>query len=280
MPKRKSTAPGTPQRSKKAEAEAYAFNATSWWLVDLHAKPSEGATPLVARCMRHYGWSEVYARRVLQAYKEFLALKKIHVDYAADKLSPSRAIDRMWHMHVLDTKRYAQDMQLLCGGFVHHDIDGGVDKQARQRRLTFTLRSLQQKFPDYDAQIWGAPVYAAANNHELTDSETTGTTQSHASEISPDDALCQRHQDAPVDNHGNSIVIQVRSLTGRQIHFRIKRTTTFHRLLTAFADAMGASSDGFRLIWRGRQLELRQTPAMINMEGNEVVHASLRLSGC
>jgi hypothetical protein len=43
----------------------------TWWMVDLHAHPAptQGATPLVKRCMRELGWNEANARAVLRAYR-------------------------------------------------------------------------------------------------------------------------------------------------------------------------------------------------------------------
>lgn len=33
---------------------------------------------------------------------------------------PSEAVDRFWHAHILDTKKYAQDCHHLFGRFLHH----------------------------------------------------------------------------------------------------------------------------------------------------------------
>ena len=41
---------------------------------------NQGATALVKRCMRVYGWSLEKSRKVLKAYRQFLTLKKEHED--------------------------------------------------------------------------------------------------------------------------------------------------------------------------------------------------------
>ena len=49
------------------------FNDKTWWMVDINPiggddmSSRQGATPLVKRCMRTYGWDEVKARKVLNA---------------------------------------------------------------------------------------------------------------------------------------------------------------------------------------------------------------------
>eukprot|EP00804_Cyclotella_cryptica_P010468 CCRYP_012296-RA/>CCRYP_012296-RA protein AED:0.45 eAED:0.45 QI:0/-1/0/1/-1/1/1/0/103 len=59
------------------------FSAVSWWMVDMECTDDDGnegskqgATLLVKRCMRAYHWDLRTTRRVLQAYRQFLFLKK------------------------------------------------------------------------------------------------------------------------------------------------------------------------------------------------------------
>ena len=44
---------------------------STWWMVDLDAQVKQGATPLVKRCMRVYGWDAQKSRMVLAAYRQF-----------------------------------------------------------------------------------------------------------------------------------------------------------------------------------------------------------------
>ena len=56
-----------------------AFNAQTWWLVDLTppgGSSPQGASALVKRCMTAFGWDETKARKVLRAYYQFIMLKK------------------------------------------------------------------------------------------------------------------------------------------------------------------------------------------------------------
>jgi hypothetical protein len=113
-------------------------------MVDLYARsgPKQGATPLVRRCTRALGWTEAKARSTLQAYRNFLHVKVATEDWNAELLSPSVAVDQMWHQHQLDNANYAHDCLLLCGRFVKHDADGRLDVEARKNRLEATRQAL------------------------------------------------------------------------------------------------------------------------------------------
>jgi hypothetical protein len=40
--------------------------------------------------------------------------------YPKMTLVPTKGIDRVWHAHILDTKKYAEDCQVVFGYFLHH----------------------------------------------------------------------------------------------------------------------------------------------------------------
>ena len=69
------------------------FNEKTWWMVDINpiggeeTSSRQGATPLVKRCMRTHGWDEVKTRKVLNAYRQFITLKKEYEDWNAKILS-------------------------------------------------------------------------------------------------------------------------------------------------------------------------------------------------
>ena len=64
-----------------------------------------------------YGWSTEYADQMETAYKRFLILS---AKYPHLTLAPSRDIDRFWHTHILDTRKYAEDCDATFGRFLHH----------------------------------------------------------------------------------------------------------------------------------------------------------------
>jgi hypothetical protein len=50
-------------------------------------------------------------------YKRFLALQLL---YPSSNLVPPAIADIFWHEHILDTKKYASDCELIFGTFLHH----------------------------------------------------------------------------------------------------------------------------------------------------------------
>ncbi len=64
-----------------------------------------------------YGWTEEHAERIEKAYRRFLMLV---AKYPDRQLAPTRDIDKFWHAHILDTRKYAADCQRIFGTFIHH----------------------------------------------------------------------------------------------------------------------------------------------------------------
>jgi hypothetical protein len=64
-----------------------------------------------------YGWSPAYAERMAQSYKRYLML---HAKYPEATLAPDQDTDRFWHLHILDTRKYAADCEAAFGEFLHH----------------------------------------------------------------------------------------------------------------------------------------------------------------
>ena len=106
---------------------------------------------LLRRCVRRLGWSGARANDVLAAYQQFLELKINTADFDASILSPPLLVDEMWHLHVLDTKRYKRDCEAMVGRrgpatFIHHDADGDEDTAARNARVAATKLAYRSRF--------------------------------------------------------------------------------------------------------------------------------------
>ena len=71
---------------------------------------------------------------LLPEYKRFLALKAAEGDLDAEKLSPPKEIDDIWHAHILDTKHYRTTCEAMGRGFIDHYPNGGADAAARDAR--------------------------------------------------------------------------------------------------------------------------------------------------
>jgi hypothetical protein len=136
------------------------FNDKTWWLVDINPIGGEemisrqGATALVKRCMRAYCWNESKARKVLNAYRQFLSLKKETKDWNDNILSPCYLVDQMWQIHILDVVNYCHDMMLLCGHVVGYNPDCALDHVEKQKREETTHALLERFGSEYDKEMW------------------------------------------------------------------------------------------------------------------------------
>lgn len=77
-------------------------------------------------------WSQAQASKAITRYIAFLYL----IDrYPHLQLVPTREIDQVWHQHILDTTKYAEDCQSLFGRFIHHFPYLGSRDEADRRTL-------------------------------------------------------------------------------------------------------------------------------------------------
>lgn len=64
-----------------------------------------------------YGWTKALSDSAEIEYKKFLALKRT---YPEKDIVPNKIVDQFWHQHILDTKKYAEDCDIIFGYFMHH----------------------------------------------------------------------------------------------------------------------------------------------------------------
>jgi len=90
------------------------------------------------------GWTREYADSIESAYKNYLTMLVKYQD-EADGIVLSRDVDEFWHMHILQTMKYADDCQRVFGNFLHHNPHIGerspayVEKQAALMEKTRCL---------------------------------------------------------------------------------------------------------------------------------------------
>jgi hypothetical protein len=90
-----------------------------------------------------YGWSQAYADKMETAYKRYLIL---HAKHPEMTLAPEQDIDRFWHMHILDTRKYAADCEAAFGRFLHHFPYLGLRGEADAQALQVAFAKMQQLY--------------------------------------------------------------------------------------------------------------------------------------
>ncbi|KYF76516.1 hypothetical protein BE11_41225 [Sorangium cellulosum] len=114
--------------------------------------------PFTARLAAGNGWSVPFARRAVAEYRRFLLLAAT----AGHPVSPSDEIDQVWHLHLLYTRSYWED---LCGRALrrplHHEpTRGGREEQAKLADwYARTLESYRRVFGEEPPpDLWPAPA--------------------------------------------------------------------------------------------------------------------------
>ncbi len=78
------------------------------------------------------GWDEKKANKAEKEYRRFLYLIKLHPDVP---LVPTEELDELWHQHILDTRKYAEDCQNIFGFFLHHNPN--LEKGSKELETLF-----------------------------------------------------------------------------------------------------------------------------------------------
>lgn len=113
--------------------------------------------PFTARLVKEQGWTHAEASRAIFEYKRFLFLAAA----AGHPVSPSEAVDHVWHLHLLYTRSYWQG---LCRNVLEFDLhhepsQGGPDERAKFHDwYARTLESYRFHFDeDPPADLWPEP---------------------------------------------------------------------------------------------------------------------------
>ena len=70
----------------------------------------------------------------VEEYRRFLVLK---MENPSVKMVPTGLMDKAWHTHILDTRRYAEDCEAMFGRFLHHHPSyKGAESGQREDVLT------------------------------------------------------------------------------------------------------------------------------------------------
>ena len=103
-----------------------------------------------------HGWTLDFACRVSQEYRRFLVLCLENPD---DPVVPSSLVDDFWHLHILDTQKYAEDCDHCFGEMLHHfpyfGMRGDADAANLRKAWLKTLALYQSTFGEAaPAKLW------------------------------------------------------------------------------------------------------------------------------
>ena len=112
---------------------------------------------IVHRIVKQSNWDVTPAEEAVRKYKNFLLLHLLYQDF---KVVPTRAIDLVWHEHILHTQKYMADCNQIFGAYFHHTPterpeEEGVDHSD----FIETARLYEKQFREpyghtFDISIW------------------------------------------------------------------------------------------------------------------------------
>jgi hypothetical protein len=87
-----------------------------------------------------YGWTRQQTFWAIERYKTFLFVSYL---YPHLFLVPTQEIDRVWHCHILHTRKYRQDCERLFGDFIDHEPESELRDEANRQNLEAAFAQTQ-----------------------------------------------------------------------------------------------------------------------------------------
>lgn len=91
-------------------------------------------------------WNIQQTNQAILQYLMFLLLIYL---YPNGELVPNEEIDQVWHYHILDTIKYAEDCEMLFGRFIHHFPYFGKRGKTDQDNLKKAFEQTQVLFQEH-----------------------------------------------------------------------------------------------------------------------------------
>lgn len=86
--------------------------------------------PIAFKLSLEPGWSLDRINHGLAQYRLWLKMVARHPE---ESIIPHKEVDEVWHMHILDTRKYAADCNEIFGRFLHHfpylGMRGAADRE-------------------------------------------------------------------------------------------------------------------------------------------------------
>lgn len=116
------------------------------------------------------GWTREQADASATAYKQYLF---IGAKYGKNAIVPTKLVDKVWHYHILDTSKYAEDCQEIFGQFVHHFPYFGMRGEEDAANLKSSFAETQDLF------VENFGVSQLASFDEKNDTKLSGSSVGH-----------------------------------------------------------------------------------------------------
>ena len=126
-----------------------------------------------------------------------------------------------------------------------------------------TCKALEERFPNYDQEIWGSlgPPGSPMGRGGIF-------------------LTVQRKMNAqPNNNSSNTIIIRLRDQAGEETIFKVKRTTKMGKVFDLYAARKEVSIKSLRFMF-GERINPSSTPEQLDLEDHDQIDCFLAQTGC
>lgn len=267
-------------------------------------------------------WTKKFSSAIVEEYAKFMTLKVNKNDWRYGRgpvLTPSGAIDELWHTHLQHPAKYQAFCESLLGkdrrGQVkvieHKDVKVSVEE--RRPRCQATLHAYEAEFGQpAPMELW-TDVYEEAKESQSPAEQATVTVvnaDNHAQVLGvfPGTFTFNAsteylvHIDSPFESidlseplragakvalrsYSNADVqvggeLKVKTLTDQVVSFHMEDCAHVGDLAQAVYNHMGICPEQQRLIYAGQQLPFYRTKRALNIPRDATISLVLRLRGC
>jgi hypothetical protein len=153
-------------REATPELERRPFDQDLWERLEtMEIDPPDATTRFHHRLKQYNAWTDAFAARVIKEYRRFLYLAA----RAGHPVTPSDTVDQAWHLHLIYTRHYWQELcDKILGLQLHHEPSAGgtVDSNKFEHQYEQTIESYKAIFGEAPpADIW--PVREPAKRGAL-----------------------------------------------------------------------------------------------------------------
>lgn len=126
-----------------------------WAAIQKFSVDKKGAPyPMSARLADEQDWTPEFTALAVEEYKRFIFLAAA----AGHPVTPSYVVDEVWHLHLIFTRSYWEELGDIIGRLIHHDPGTGEkgDGSKFHNQYVRTLESYRKFFgSEPPPEIWG-----------------------------------------------------------------------------------------------------------------------------
>jgi small ubiquitin-related modifier len=216
------------------------------------------------------------------------------------RLSPSISVDNTWHWLLLFPSVYASTCHLAYelaaiiteNDFAYSVFPRVVDHNPNSANDLKVVKEQRRRATLVEMTRLGLSSITAEENDETEEETEEGTDEEEGEaegEVEEEEPL--REEDAAreeEEEHESKkgeaaftvLNIRVKDQTGEETMFRIKNTTSFGKIMNAYASRKGVRAVDLRFLLDGERIEPYQTVADLDLEDEDQVDCLLAWSGC